>query len=337
MDTREESVKTIAELSGVNARTLQRGYKQHNPDYQQWDQRDHAKDWLVFPQHIGPLLAIDEVSLSQGELYTFVTNKAANGKKGALVACIRGTRSDDIVKVLQRISLQDRNKVSEVSVDMAKNMESAIRHSFPNAKLVTDRFHVMALAHTQLQLLRTQLWKTCLEQENQAIEQARKEGKPYQSIELANGDSPKQLLARSRYALFKAQDDWTGNQSIRMRILFEHYPSLHWGWKHVQDLAGIFELESRNRAELKLNEWINAALHPQLHTWNKAEQELLAEFATVAKSIRYHLDSILNFFTNRSTNANAESFNAKIKLFRAKLKGVRDKTFFLYRLTKLFT
>lgn len=336
MDTREESVKTIAELSGVNARTLQRGYKQHNPDYQQWDQREHAKDWLVFPQHMGPHLAIDEVSLSQGELYTFVINKAGKGKTNTIVACIRGTRSADLVRVLNRISLHARLQVTEVSVDMAQNMESAIRSCFPSAKLVTDRFHVMALAHRQLQLLRTQLWKTCLEEENRAIEQARKQGKPYESIELANGDTPKQLLVRSRYALFKSQEDWTGNQHVRMQLLFERYPSMRWGWNHVQDLAAIFELSDRKQAEVKLRTWIQAGLHPESQTWDRQEQELFGQFATVAKSLNYHLDSILNFFTNRSTNANAESFNAKIKLFRAKLKGVRDTTFFLFRLTKLF-
>ncbi|HRH36190.1 MAG TPA: transposase, partial [Catalimonadaceae bacterium] len=45
---------------------------------------------------------------------------------------------------------------------------------------------------------------------------------------------------------------------------------------------------------------------------------------------------ILNFFINRSTNAFAESFNAKIKLYRANLRGVSNPTFFLFRLEKLF-
>ncbi|MBE9468100.1 MAG: transposase, partial [Bacteroidetes bacterium] len=44
----------------------------------------------------------------------------------------------------------------------------------------------------------------------------------------------------------------------------------------------------------------------------------------------------LNFFNNRSTNASAESFNAKIKEFRASFKGVRDINFFLFRLTKIY-
>ncbi|MFC2290195.1 MAG: hypothetical protein ACFNLC_01485, partial [Prevotella denticola] len=41
------------------------------------------------------------------------------------------------------------------------------------------------------------------------------------------------------------------------------------------------------------------------------------------------------FFVNRATNANAESFNAKVKAFRAQFRGVTDIPFFLYRLMKL--
>jgi len=37
---------------------------------------------MLFPKNIGEYLSIDEVSLSQGELYTFVTNKKGRGKKG---------------------------------------------------------------------------------------------------------------------------------------------------------------------------------------------------------------------------------------------------------------
>ena len=56
----------------------------------------------------------------------------------------------------------------------------------------------------------------------------------------------------------------------------------------------------------------------------------------VANTVKYNLVNILNFFTNRHTNVNAESFNSKIKLFRANLTGVTDTKFFLFRLHKLF-
>ena len=45
--------------------------------------------------------------------------------------------------------------------------------------------------------------------------------------------------------------------------------------------------------------------------------------------------AVLNFFVNMATNAGAESFNAKVKAFRAQFRGVSDIPFFLFRLMKL--
>ncbi|MCO7724974.1 transposase, partial [Myroides odoratimimus] len=49
---------------------------------------------------------------------------------------------------------------------------------------------------------------------------------------------------------------------------------------------------------------------------------------TVLKTFNVHYNEIINYFINRSTNASAKSFNAKIKYFRMMYRGVRDKKFF---------
>ena len=41
-------------------------------------------------------------------------------------------------------------------------------------------------------------------------------------------------------------------------------------------------------------------------------------------TVQDHYREILNYFDNRSTNASAGSFNAKLKSFRATLRGVND-------------
>ena len=87
-------------------------------------------------------------------MYTFVTNKNGKGKKGTLVASIKGTKSKDIVNILEKLPLESRCKVKEVTLDMAKNMESAVKQSFPCSTLVIDRFHVVKLAIEGLQHLR---------------------------------------------------------------------------------------------------------------------------------------------------------------------------------------
>lgn len=74
---------------------------------------------MLFPENMGPSLSIDETSLSQGELYTVVTNKEAKGRKGALVALMRGTNSEGIAQVLEKIDESKRLEVKEISMDLS--------------------------------------------------------------------------------------------------------------------------------------------------------------------------------------------------------------------------
>jgi len=280
---------------------------------------------MLFPENIGAYLSIDEVSLSKGELYTFVTNKKGKGKQGTMVASIKGTRSQDIIKVLEKLPLESRKKVKEITLDMAKNMESSVKIAFPEATLVTDRFHVVKLAMESLQHLRIkERWKE-LDKENKAILEAKKEGEKYKPIQLSNGDTPKQLLARSRYIIAKKTNDWTENQKQRATLLFKLYPHLELAYKHTLEFRSIYENTDKLIAKERFDKWIEDTFEDKLET-----------FYTTANTVKANFDNILNFFNNRNTNANAESFNAKIKLFRANLRGVTDTTFFLFRLHKLF-
>ena len=280
---------------------------------------------MLFPENMGEYLSIDEVSLSQGELYTFVTNKNGRGKKGTLIASIKGTLSKDISDTLELILLEQRKMVKEITLDMAKNMEASVKKSFPNAKLVTDRFHVVKLVLEALQHIRIQQRWIEIDKENQAIADAKKNGNKYIPTIFENGDSPKQLLARSRYILFKKSFKWTHNQQQRAKILFREYPDLESAYNIVMEFRNIYEVKDKNIAEQKFSAWITNIFTNQRK-----------EFYTAANSVKVNMNNILNFFSNRNTNANAESFNSKIKLFRANLRGVTDTSFFLFRLYKLF-
>ena len=265
---------------------------------------------MLYPENIGEHLSIDEVSLSKGELYTFVTNKKGRGKKGTLVASIKGTKSHDIIDVLSRISLEKRKLVKEITLDMANNMQLASRMVFPEASIVTDRFHVVKLVLEALQHLRIKYRWEEIEKENQAIKIAKEQNIKYVALTFENDDTPKQLLARSRYIIAKKQSQWTDNQKQRAKILFENYPLLHQAYKHTMEFRNIYELTIREDAKQKVLDWIAKTKLVQLTIFN-----------TVANSLNYHLETIVNFFINRNTNANAESFNSKIKLFRANQRG----------------
>ncbi|MCB6062213.1 transposase, partial [Flavobacterium psychrophilum] len=134
---------------------------------------------MIYPENIGENLSIDEVSLSKGELYTFVTNKQGRGKKKTLVASIKGTKSQDIIDVLSLISLEKRKLVKEITLDMANNMQLVSRMCFPESSLVTDRFHVVKLVMEALQHLRIKYRWEEIEKENQAIKIAKEQNLKY--------------------------------------------------------------------------------------------------------------------------------------------------------------
>lgn len=282
---------------------------------------------MVFPENIGRYLTIDETSLSQGELYTIVTNKAAKGQKGCLVAMIRGTDSERVKSILiKKIPVKLRRMVEEVTLDMAASMEQIVQKTFTKAMLVTDRFHVQKLAYDAVQQMRIEYRWEAIEQENKEMELCRELKRKYIESKLENGDSRKQLLARSRYLLFKNKEKWTPSQIHRAEILFRLYPNLKEAYNLSQKLGQIYHnVKDKGVAFTKLARW-----------YDTVEKAGYKSFNTVSRTIQQHYPTILNFFERRSTNAAAESFNAKIKAFRSQFRGVRNVSFFIFRLSKIY-
>ncbi|WP_420804778.1 ISAon1 family transposase [Wocania ichthyoenteri] len=288
--------------------------------------KTHAKEWLVFPENIGAHLSIDETALSKGELYTIITNKKAKGKKGSIVAIFAGTKVEPIIEQLLKISAKRRAKVKEITLDMANSMKTIARRCFPKAMQVTDRFHVQKLALEALQDIRIKHRWDAIDLENEQIKQTRANNKNYIPQVFDNDDTRKQLLARSRYLLYKSPSNWTKNQYQRSKVLFKEYPDIKLAFDLVQGLRNIFNsAKSIEIAYTKLAHW-----------YKDVEQTGFRAFNTIANTITINYRSILNYFINRSTNASAESFNAKIKAFRAQFRGVKNVEFFLYRLTTIF-
>lgn len=303
-----------------------RQYKEHLSDFKSWDQKDHAEDWLIFPDNIGTHLSIDETALSSGELYTIVTNKAAKGKKGCLVAMVKGTKAEVITEALEKIPEAKRREVKEVTLDMAASMRRIVINCFPDAERVIDRFHVQKLAIDALQEMRIAHRWDAINEETEAMEQAKFKDEEYKPTKFINGDTPKQLLARCRYLLFKSANNWTDSQKQRAKILFAQYPDLKEAYSLTHSLRMFFNKnDNKDVARLKLARW-----------YNQVAQSGFKSFNTIAATIYEHYPQILNYFDNRSTNASAESFNAKIKAFRAGLRGVVDVKFFLYRLSAIY-
>ncbi|MCC9033382.1 transposase [Chryseobacterium sp. C-39] len=227
-------------MYGVDGRKFQRQYKNSISNFKNWEQKSHAEEWMLYPQNLSERLSLDEVALSDGELYTVLTSKNAKGKKGSIVAIIKGTKSETVIENLFKISRKLRMKVKEITLDMAGSMKLITKKCFPNAVQVVDRFHVQKLATEALQDIRIRHRWEAIEKENTLLAEA-KERKLKPEIEIfENGDTRKQLLARSRYLLYKTREKWTSSQKQRAEILFSQYPDIEKAYNLSDGLRKIY-------------------------------------------------------------------------------------------------
>lgn len=312
---------------------------------------------MLLPDNIGISMSIDETSLN-GELYTILTNKAGQGKKGSIVAMIKGTRVGDIVSVLKELPEEKRMLVCEISMDFSDSMRAAVKEVFPEAEIVVDCFHVVKRCGDAIEELRLKCKREAVRERKReeaehkkklalrvAMRKAyrkkhpknykgRKRGrKPlrlnakYMPEVLSNGDTKVELLTRSRGLLMKSPDKWTESQKKRARLVFEYYPKIKEAYGIVSSLRALFRNHNLDKkmAKEKIKDW-----------YSKVSECTFREVKAARDIIREREDEVLNYFNEYVTNASAESFNAKIKAFRSQLRGVVDMRFFMYRLSRIF-
>ena len=135
-----------------------------------------------------------------------------------------------------RIDEDKRMMVKEITMDMSNSMRLIARRCFPNAMRTIDRFHIQKLACDALQEMRIAHRWDAIQADTDTREEAKCLGEAYTPIVLANGDIHKQLLARSRYLLFKSADKWTKSQRQRAEVLFETYPNLKEAYSLTHEL-----------------------------------------------------------------------------------------------------
>lgn len=355
LDNLPVSFSSVAKFYHIKSSTLGRYYKDHLSDFHDWEQKAHAQNWVLLPCNIGEQCCIDETMLAD-EIYTILSNKDGHCKKGTLIAIVKGTKARTVAAILHKIPKSERAGVREITMDFSDSMYSIAKLCFPNATIVIDCFHIMqrlceALDEMRLRFKRVAATETRKEEcefnknegrkakqrsyyrskhkkrsgEKRGRKRLRK--KKFKPTELSNGDTKVELLTRARYVLPKSGEKWGKNQKKRAELLFELYPKLKEVYSLVCKVRCIFKNKSLTREEAKVKpyEW-----------YDKVAACTVREIKSARDCIKSKEDEVLNYFLNRSTNAAAESLNAKMKGLKAQLHGVADVPFFMYRLCMVF-
>jgi transposase len=348
------SFKVVGRLTGVRPKKLHRWYKEVLSGYVQAQQNgeiarhdiitrggERKRVPILEPGHIGAHMAIDEKYLNE-EFYTVLTN----AETGKIALLAQTTDKKELVELVSQFG-DKRLEVKTISRDLSPVYDWVCRESFWNAGQVADKFHVIKLAAEQLQELRIYLRQQELSRikQQQAHHYKREFKKQQQAQQLganykvekfvcrhpimSNGETLLQLLARSRYLLFKMPNRWNENQQQRAQALFEYCPQL----KQVYEIV------------VQLRHWYNASnigkpkatIVRQLNKWYKQAKELLIdEVENIAALIQRHEGVILNYFIHGRTNAIAEATNNKLQRFISANYGIREIDFFFFRAKTYF-
>jgi transposase len=320
VETTALSIKLIAEMYCVNGKHFADLYRNKLSGYSDWCCEELSAGFYFNANNIGPYMSIDETCLSNGEVWTFLTNKDGKGGKGTLAAAIPGTKSDEIISTLvSAMGKSVRRRVKEITCDLSSSMMLIAAEVFYNAYVVNDRFHVQQVYNNAVDEIRIDIRRKLIAEENE-----RDKSIPIQTY--SNGETMRQILARSKHTLMMSSNKWTETQRHRVNILFKYYPILKSAYNLAMDLRAIFNAQiTPDNALKKMNDW-----------YEKVRLLSNNNFRSVIKTFKNHAPTILNYFRRRATNASAEAFNSKVKIFRAQMRGVRDRDFFIFRLVKLY-
>ena len=273
---------------------------------------------IAKPENMGTHMTIDEKQIGK-KMYTIMTNS----KTGKIAFLAQTMKPEELKQAVENYLSEKTGEVKSVSCDMSPSYKKFCKEVFPNTQLVIDKFHVIKHLMDALQQVRKQLKTQSLNSEKTLV------------TATTNTDQEKvwtniELLERSRYILFKMEDDWEDDEHEIMAHLFHHYPVLKTAYDLTQQLRNWYH--GRN-----IGKSINI-LERELYNWcDEVNKSKIAAFRAVRKMIEKHQDDIINYFKEGQTNAKAENMNGKIQRFLANNFGIKDRDFFLFRVAGYFS
>lgn len=173
-------------------------------DFRQWSQIGHAADWMLLPQNMGVRLSIDETSLCD-DLFTILSNKDGHGRKGTVIAMVRGTRCGDVSEQLMKIPVEQRLAVTEVTMDFSDSMYAIVRKCFPNATIVIDCFHIVRRCGEAVEELRLKAKRQAQKEQRKLQAEHRKkqaaQGIPQETSQEIQGQNPRTQAGQTQFSI----------------------------------------------------------------------------------------------------------------------------------------
>jgi len=220
------------------------------------------------------IMGIDEVNLAGG-MRCVITNLATNNAYQMLEY-----RTQEHLKPFFK-NLPDKEKVEWVCTDMWRPFKRSFDKYLPNARLVIDKFHVMAMASDALEMERKKYQSTLDKQERIKVKK---------SIRWLTLKRPKNLSPEEKEAL----------EVVRQAI-----PKLAEAYDFKEAFYRIYDEPSKESAMRAFEAWENSL-----------PDHKLEGFHSLAKTVHNHYEDIFAYWDSpsRITNAYTEGLNGLTKV-----------------------
>jgi transposase len=228
-------------------------------------------------------IGVDELSYRKGHRYvTLVCDHLSR----RIVWGHEGKSAASLAAFFEELGEQRCRNIRVVTMDMSQAFIEMVRKYVPWAEIVFDRYHIESLVRAALDKTRRQQWRSL-----QGTEE---------------GDGIKHL----RWALLKSKWNLTPMESEKVSKLPRRNARLYRAYLLKESFVGILDRRQPNVVKRKLKEWLS---------W--ASRSRLPEFVRVARTIKKHLDGIVEYVRCRLSNGLLEGLNNKARLITRRAYG----------------
>lgn len=344
------NITSFGKALQLNGPTIYRWYRDVLSDYAQDKtimhkhdivKGDKAKTIVEVPifreENFGSKMAIDEKNIGE-DICTVISNRET-GKIAMLAKCLSYSDLKDIF--LNNNTVLEN--IRSITRDFSGLFEKVCTELIPNATQIGDKFHVISNLMDAHQSVRIRYRQKELEKRRKAYlefkqaEQARlkecertgQKFKPdkfhYKEDRMDNGETLLEILARSRYLLYKYPGQWKLKQKRRAQVLFNMYPEIQQTYHLCNQFRILMSPANIGKHYLQIDQ--------ELHQWyENVELSDIDELLRFKSMVESNEEIIRNYFIDGDTNAIAEALNSKIQKLITSNNGNRDKDFFFFRL-----
>jgi transposase len=264
---------TLAGMNGISDASIERFYAEYN-------QRKAAER---LTQQCPMVLGLDEHTLHKKQRFATTFCDLRNHKVFDVVA---GKSEKELLPFLA--SLKGRERVKIVCIDLSSSYRSLIRKWFPNAKIVSDRFHVIRLIQHHFLALFRELVPS-LADERGIFRLLRKK--------------PKNLLPEQR---------------LKLKALFLLHPVLKPVYDQMQKVRRLFSQKTKTKAQCRPLAHLFTRILEQL------EDSLFQPMLTLAETLRSWAEPLARMWRFSKNNGITEGFHRKMKLIQRRAYGFRN-------------